>query len=86
LADLTTVTQHQVDKARGILRELMGEQIVLHPTADGTEPYLTAVRSPGSMPACLGVTGKNKFGGGEGTQPSLTPLLRFEIQGAAFAA
>jgi len=26
------------------------------------------------------------FGGGEGTQPSLMPLLRFEIQGIAFAA
>jgi hypothetical protein len=38
------------------------------------------------MPACLGLTGKNKLGGGEGTQPSLTPLLRFEIQGVAFAA
>jgi hypothetical protein len=32
-------------------------------------------------------TGKySKNGGGEGIQPSLTPLLRFEIQGVAFAA
>ena len=27
-----------------------------------------------------------KAGGGQGIQPSLVPLLRFEIQGVAFAA
>ena len=32
------------------------------------------------------VANQNKFGGGERTQPSLTPLLRFKIQGVAFAA
>ena len=31
LADLTTVTQHSIDKARGILQDLMGKQIVLNP-------------------------------------------------------
>jgi hypothetical protein len=39
---LATVTQHQVDKARGILRDLVGGEIRLHPTAAGTERYLTA--------------------------------------------
>jgi len=42
LDDLSNVTQLQVDKARGILRELLGREIVLHPTADGIERYLTA--------------------------------------------
>ena len=40
--DLATVTQYQVDKARGILRDLVGGQIPLHATADGAEQYLTA--------------------------------------------
>ena len=40
--DLITVTQPQVDKARGILRELVGGQIQLHATSDGAERYLTA--------------------------------------------
>lgn len=42
LDDLATVTQHQVDKARGILRGLVDGQILLHPSADGAERYLTA--------------------------------------------
>jgi hypothetical protein len=40
--DLITVTQPQLDKARGILRELVGGQIPLHAAADGAERYLTA--------------------------------------------
>jgi hypothetical protein len=40
--DLITVTQPQVDKARGILRELVGGQIQLHAASDGAERYLTA--------------------------------------------
>jgi hypothetical protein len=40
--DIVTSTQHQVDKARGILRDLVGGEIVLHRAADGTERFLTA--------------------------------------------
>ena len=40
--DLATVTQHQVDKARGILRDLVGPTIPLYPTADGATRFLTA--------------------------------------------
>ena len=40
--DLVASTQHQVDKARGMLRELVGGQIRLHPTADGANRFLTA--------------------------------------------
>jgi hypothetical protein len=40
--DLVTSTQHRVDKARGILRDLVGGEIVLHPAADGAERFLTA--------------------------------------------
>ena len=36
LDDLVNVTQHQVDKARGIRRELMESEIVLHSTSDGS--------------------------------------------------
>ena len=40
--DLAVVTQGQVDKARGILKELVGGSILLHPTDDGEARYLTA--------------------------------------------
>ena len=40
--DLIAVTQPQVDKARGTLRELVGGQIQLHAASDGAERYLTA--------------------------------------------
>jgi len=40
--DLANVTQLQVDLARSLLRVLLGKEIVLHPTADGTARYLTA--------------------------------------------
>ena len=37
-----TVTQGQVDKARGMLRELVGGRILLYPTSDGVDRYLMA--------------------------------------------
>ncbi|HEX7766496.1 MAG TPA: recombinase family protein, partial [Nitrospira sp.] len=65
--DLANVTQMQVDKARGILRVLMGQEIVLHPTADGIDRYLTAEVSGDYAGLLRLVTGKNKFGGGQGS-------------------
>lgn len=40
--DLATVTQFQVDKARGMLRELVGGRILLYPAADRADRYLVA--------------------------------------------
>jgi len=34
VADLTTLTQHNVNKVRGNLQQLMGKEIVFHPTAE----------------------------------------------------
>jgi len=65
--DLATVTQHQRDKARGILRDLLGQEIRLHPTADGVERYLTAEVSGDYAGLFRLVAGKNKYGGGEGS-------------------
>jgi hypothetical protein len=45
----------------------MGGEIVLHPTADGAERYLTAEVSGDYAGLSRLVTGKNKFGGGEGS-------------------
>ncbi len=42
---LATVTQHEVDKARGFLRDLVDAQILLHPDSDGAERFLTTVLS-----------------------------------------
>ena len=39
---LADVTQHQIDKARGMVKDLVGGQIVLHPSSDGAERFLTA--------------------------------------------
>ncbi len=66
VTDLATVTQHQVDKARGILRELVGTQIALHPTANGTERYLIAELSGDYAGLIRLVLGQNKCGGGQG--------------------
>ena len=67
LDDLAHVTQHQVNKTRAILRELMGKEIVLHPTADGVSRYLTAEMS-GNYAGLMRLSyGKNKHGGGHGS-------------------
>ena len=39
---LATVTQFQVDKACGMLRELVGGRILLYPAADGADRCLMA--------------------------------------------
>ncbi|MGC4096268.1 MAG: hypothetical protein QM706_04065 [Nitrospira sp.] len=67
MEDLTTVTQHSVDKARGILKDLMGQLIVLHLTSDGTNRYLTAEVSGDYAGLYRLVSGQNKFGGGQGS-------------------
>lgn len=67
VADIATVTQHNVDKARSPLQQLMGKEIVLHPTADGEERYLTAEVSGNYGGLYRLITGKNKFGGGHGS-------------------
>ena len=46
---------------------LMGEEIVLHPTADGTARYLTAEVAGDYAGLVRLVTGQNKSGGGEGS-------------------
>jgi site-specific DNA recombinase len=86
LEDLTTVTQYNIDKARASLQQLMGKEIALHPTADGQERYLTAEVSGDYAGLYRLVTGKNKFGGGQGLPPSLARTLRFELSGVAYAA
>jgi hypothetical protein len=65
---------------------LLGKEIVLHPMADGVSRYLTAEVTGNYEGLLRLVTGQNKSGGGQGIQPSLVPLLRFEIQGVALAA
>jgi len=78
--DLANVTQHQVDKARGILRELLGKEIRLHPTSDGRERYLTAELSADYSGPVRLVFGQNKFGGGH-PQPALfCPTIRVALR------
>ncbi|OAI47147.1 hypothetical protein AYO43_04940 [Nitrospira sp. SCGC AG-212-E16] len=65
--DLANVTQFQVDRARGMLRVLLGKEIVLHPTADGAARYLIAEVSGDYAGLLRLVAGQNKFGGGQGS-------------------
>lgn len=65
--DLANVTQLQVDKARGLLRVLLGKEITLHPTSDGVERYLTAEVSGDYTGLLRLMVGKNKGGGGQGS-------------------
>ena len=65
--DLAHVTQPQVDKARAVLRTMLGKEIILHPTADGETRYLTAELT-GDYAGLLRLeTGQNKCGGGQGS-------------------
>ncbi|MDZ4857223.1 MAG: hypothetical protein SGJ26_20605 [Nitrospirota bacterium] len=64
--DLTNVTQLQVDRARGLLRVLLGNAIVLHPMADGAARYLTAEVTGDYAGLLRLATGQNKGGGGQG--------------------
>lgn len=78
--DLVGVTQHEVDKARGILKELVGGQIALHPAADGVDRYLTAELSGDYAGFVRLATGKNTFGGGH-PQPALfCPTIRVPLR------
>ena len=67
LDDLSNVTQLQVDRARGLLRVLLGKEIVLHPCTDGEGRYLTAEVSGDYAGLLRLVTGQNKSGGGQGS-------------------
>ena len=70
-----------MDKARDMLKSLLGATITLHPCADGVERYLTA-EVTGDYAGLLTLTmSKNKGGGGQGFLPSLINALRFEMQG-----
>ena len=66
LDNLANVTQLQVDKARDVLRVLVGGEIVLHPTADGAARYLTAEVTGDYAGLLRLATSKNKAGGGQG--------------------
>lgn len=84
--DLANVTQLQVDRARGILRVVLGKEILLHPTADGVKRYLTAEVSGDYEGLVRLATGQHKFGGGQALLPLLTQALRFELHGVALVA
>jgi len=64
--DFANITQLQVDRARTLLRVMLGKEIVLHPTADGSAHYLTAEVSGDYVGLLRLVVGQNKFGGGQG--------------------
>lgn len=64
--NLANLRHHHVDKARAILKTLLGPEILLHPSSDGEERFLTAEVS-GSYVGLLRLTlDKNKGGGGQG--------------------
>ena len=56
------------------------------PCSDGVGRFLTAEISGDNAGLLRLVMGQNKLGGGQPIQPSLVPLLRFEIQGVALIA
>jgi hypothetical protein len=60
---LAMVTRQHVDRARAIVQDLVGGQIVLQPTVDGSEHFLTARELCRSDSA--GTPVKNNHGGGD---------------------
>ena len=67
LDDLSNVTQLQVDRARGLLRVLLGHAIILHPCADGQGRYLEAEVSGDYAGLLRLAVGHYKSGGGQGS-------------------
>ena len=67
LQNLEAVTQPQVDKARALLRTILGKEIVLHPTVDGETRYLTAEVTGDYAGLLRLATWQNKSGGGQGS-------------------
>ena len=59
---------------------------MFQPTADSVDRFLTAELSGDYAGLVRLAVGQNKFGGGQAIQPSLAPLLRFEIEGIAQAS
>ena len=67
LDDLSNVTQLQVDRARGLLRVLLGNEIILHPCADGQGRYFEAEVSGDYAGLLRLAVGHHKSGGGQGS-------------------
>jgi len=67
--DLANVTQLQVDLARSLLRVLLGKEIVLLPTANGSVLYLTPEMLGGYAGLLRLAVRQNKFGGGPAGTP-----------------
>lgn len=67
VGNLANIPRQQVDKARDVLKSLLGATITLHPCADGVERYLTAEVTGDYAGLLRLATGKNKSGGGQGS-------------------
>ena len=67
VSNLANIRHNHVDKARSILKTLLGPEIFLHPSSNGEERFLTAEMS-GSYAGLMRLTiDKNKDGGGHGS-------------------
>jgi hypothetical protein len=86
LENIGQLRQHEVDKARELLRDVLGSSIILHPTADGVDRFLTAEVSGDYEALTRLILGQNKFGGGHPLLPSLTDPIPAVIQGVALIA
>lgn len=86
LADIPALLTRQVPLARQMLRKLLDGHILCEPVQEhGKRGY--RFTATGTFDRLLtGVKVINESGGGQAIQPSLVPLLRFEIQGTALAA
>ena len=71
--------------ARETLQTLLGREIVLHPSADGVERFLTAELS-GDYAGVVRLAMLNNRGGGHPLLPSLNDGLRFQLQEIALIA
>ena len=73
--EFATVTQSEVKKARTLLQGVLGQQITLHPSADGRERYLTAEMSGDYAGLIRLLARKINVVEGRGFEPP-TPTLR----------
>lgn len=76
------LTQLQVEDSLAAVRGFLGKEILLHPTADGTERDLTAEISGDYAGLFRLGTGEKKFGGGQPIPDLFCPTIRVPLRAA----
>ena len=80
IGNLGNIPRQHVDKAREVLKSLLGATIALHPCADGIERYLTAELTGNYAGLLRLAIGKNNGGGGHPIPDLFCPTIQVPLR------